>query len=490
MMANDSTSTEPENTNQDFLREIKAYYPSDFLWGAATAAFQIEGARHEDGKGDSIWDHFCDTPGKIENNDNGNTACDHFHRYPEDVQLMKNMGLTAYRFSLSWARIFPKGIGPINEKGLQFYKNLLTELRSAGITPFITLYHWDLPLELQKMGGWCHPESSDWFAFYTRTVVEAFKDDCQNWMTFNEPNIFVPYGLGLGNHAPGLKLTPEELLLTHKNIMLAHGKSYSIIKAIDSKMQVGIVPAMTPLMPHSKADLRTRNLAKQRQFSVYQPLLEAGDHEFKNIGWWIWPLLYGKYPEGFPNKETSLASENDRQTEVFLLSAKELASLKGQVDFLGVNTYTGYYVDFDHDSKMHLAPYEKGYPRTTMNWAVYPESLYYALNYLSDLSSLPIFIAENGMASNDWVHANGKVPDLDRIDFLQQYLEEATLAVKEGVKLKGYFAWSLMDNFEWACGLNQRFGLIHIDFETKARTPKESSKWYQELIRFHRGALH
>ena len=432
--------------------------PKNFLWGAATAAYQIEGAWNEDGKGPSIWDEFTHQKGNILNGDTGDIACDHYHRYKDDVKLMKQMGLKAYRFSISWARILPEGTGPVNQAGIDFYSNLIDELLKNGIEPFITLYHWDLPYALHLKGGWLNPQSPDWFEEYTKLVVQSFGKIVKHFITFNEPSVFIGLGYMGGDHTPGYKLQTKEILMIATNVLLSHGRAVSVIKGSIPEAQVGITLATQPQIPLTKKD----------EENAYKTYFDEG---LNNLGciwgmpFWVDPIVFGK----FPKKLVKEASDKFPK-----LTKKQLESIGQKIDFIGLNIYEARY---NGDFKR-----KPGYPHNELGWDIFPEALEWGIKLNYKRYGLPIYITENGITCHDWVSLDGKVHDPNRIDFLARYLHGLKKAADEGADVRGYFYWSLMDNFEWAKGYNPRFGLIHVDYDTQKRTLKDSAGWYKNVI--------
>ena len=431
-------------------------FRKDFMWGAATAAFQIEGAWNEDGKSPSIWDEFCHRGGKIEDNSNGDIACDHYHRYKEDVKLMADMGLKAYRFSIAWPRILPDGTGKINEKGLEFYSNLVDELLKYNITPFVTLYHWDLPYCLYLRGGWLNPESPLWFEEYTKAVAEKLGDRVKHFITFNEPSVFMGCGYWLGDHAPGYKLGTRDLLHMGHNIHLAHGRAVKVLRKLVPDAKVGITLATMPAIPVTPAD-------EENAYNQYFTC--AGEGFFWTDSYWADPIVFGKYPEEL--------LENFK--EIFPAFTKEDMDLISQkIDFLGINIYQARYIG-EHSRY-------RGTPHTELGWDLYDSALEWGVKHFYKRWKLPVYITENGLSCHDWESLDGKVHDPNRIDFLQRYLRGLKKAAGAGCDIRGYFQWSFMDNFEWAKGYNPRFGMIFCDYKTQKRIPKDSAYWYKEVI--------
>lgn len=437
-------------------------FSKDFVWGSAAASYQIEGAAYEDGKGLSVWDMFCQKSGTVWNGQSGDVACDHYHRYQEDVGLMKEIGLHAYRLSISWPRVIPEGVGTTNTKGLEFYDRLVDELLAANITPYITLFHWDYPDELYCRGGWLNPESSDWFADYTKVIVDKLSDRVTHWFTFNEPQVFIGHGHQAGKHAPGDKLGSAQVLRASHNVLLAHGKAVQVIRA-NSKTAcwVGYAPVGSVRMPVTENAEEVR-AAKQAMFSV------EGDNT-----WWMDPVLWGRYPEdGLKLYGKDIPKIRDGDMEIICQP----------LDFLGVNIYHGQKVWAGKKDQPENVALPVGHAQTAFHWPVTPDVLYWGPKFFWERYNLPIIITENGMSNIDWVALDGKVHDPQRIDFLNRYLLELQRACEEGADVRGYFLWSIMDNFEWAEGYKERFGIIYVDYPTQKRILKDSAYWYKEVI--------
>ncbi|MBN1668290.1 MAG: beta-glucosidase [Anaerolineales bacterium] len=449
-------------------------FPKDFLWGAATAAYQIEGAAFEDGKGLSVWDVFCRKEGAVWHQNTGDVACDHYHRYIEDVALMRRIGLQAYRFSISWPRVLPQGTGPVNPAGLDFYDRLVDELLAAEIQPFATLFHWDYPYELYRRGGWQNPDSPDWFAEYTRVVVERLGDRVRHWMTLNEPSVFVGIGHHEDEHAPGIQLSFPEVLQVVHHVLLAHGKSVQAIRAASRlESQVGLAPSAfgnVPMTP-SPQDIEA---ARQVTFGFH------GEHVW-HPSWWLDPIFLGHYPED------GLAHFGKAGPQI---KAGDLETISQPVDFFAFNLYFGHHVRRKTDGGIEVIQHrDPNYPRTTMEWDVIPEALYWQTRFFYERYQKPIYITENGLANMDWVHLDGQVHDPQRIDFVSRYLQQLQRASDEGIPVQGYFHWSLLDNFEWARGYKERFGLIYVDFSSQQRILKDSAFWYQRVIESNGGII-
>ncbi|MBS4985350.1 MAG: beta-glucosidase [Hungatella hathewayi] len=453
-------------------------FRNDFVWGAATSACQIEGAAFEDGKGKSIWDVYAHLPGKVFEGEHGDVACDHYHRFEEDVKLMAELGISAYRFSISWPRVMPEGTGPVNEKGILFYSRLVDCLLSHGITPYVTLYHWDQPYELYKKGGWLNPDSPKWFAEYARTVGEALGDRVKHFITFNEPQVFIGLAFVDGVHAPGHRMSRAETLLMAHHVLLAHGMASQALRACVPEVQVGYAPTSDVPVPVSDSP---EHVAAAR--NAYFAMPENGDWSW-NVSWWSDPVMLGHYPEdGLWILEPDLP----------LIRQDDMKTIFQKPDFYGQNIYRGIPVSAagngtgnkvgDGAGGWRKEKRSPGSPKTAIGWPVDFDCLYWGVKFLYERYQTPIFVTENGMSSHDWPSLDGKVHDPARIDYLHRHLRGLRRAAEDGVDVAGYFQWSLMDNFEWARGYNDRFGLIYVDFETQKRLPKDSFYWYRDVIR-------
>jgi beta-glucosidase len=441
-------------------------FPNNFIWGAAAASYQVEGAFDADGRGLSVWDMLCRKQGAIFGGHTGDVACAHYHCYSEDVAVMKQIGLQAYRLSISWTRILPTGTGAINEKGLAFYDALIDALLEAGITPWVTLFHWDYPYDLYCRGGWLHPDSPQWFADYTQVVVDRLSDRVQHWMTQNEPQCYIGLGHHLGVHAPGVKLGWDDILRMTHNSLLAHGKSVQVIRArAKTPSQVGAVPVGITFMPHSDspADIEA---ARAVMFSIRQP-------DTWNNTWYADPMILGGYPEdGLRVYERHMPK----------VGADDMTTIAQPLDFYGCNIYHGEYIRAGVNGMPEIVDTDAGHPMTMLKWWVRPEALYWGPRFLYERYKLPVVVMENGLANQDWVSVDGSVHDPQRIDFTTRYLLALRRAIDDGVPVGGYFHWSIMDNFEWAEGYSQRFGLVYIDFRTQQRILKDSAYWYRDVI--------
>lgn len=443
-------------------------FKEDFLWGAATASYQVEGAAYEDGKGLSIWDVFCEKPGRILNGHTGEVACDQYHRYEEDVKMMADMGIQAYRFSLSWPRIMPKGTGEINPAGIAYYNHLIDCLLKYNIKPYVTLYHWDLPYELHKKGGWLNEEIVEWFGEYAKVVAENFSDRVENFFTVNEPQCFIGISYMGTQHAPGYGGTIREGLQAGHNALKAHGRAVQMLrKYAKSEIKVGFAPTGAFTYPKSN-DEKDVEAAKNMMFKNI-----TQDNWVWNVAWWNDPVYLGQYPkEGLEALAAYLPE----------ITSEDMELIHQPLDFIGMNIYNGQMVSADDQTSWKLEERYIGFPQTGMKWPITPEVLYWAPKFLCERYKKPIYITENGLASPDMIAADGKIHDENRIAFLDQYLHYYRKASDEDIPVAGYFVWSLMDNFEWAFGYTERFGIVYVDYTSQERTIKESGKWYKKVI--------
>ena len=443
-------------------------FREDFVWGVATSAYQIEGATNEDGKGMHIWDVFTKEQGRVYEGHTGDIACDHYHRFREDVQIMKKMGVQAYRFSIDWTRILPEGTGKINEKGLAFYSNLVDELLKEGIEPYITLYHWELPYELYKKGGWLNEEMVEWFGEYAGIISAHFSDRVSKFFTLNEPQCFVGLGFLTAEHAPGIKLPIRDTLLMAHNAMKAHGRAVQKIREYaKGPVEVGYAPtgAMSYPLTDSPEDIEA---ARKHLFSI--PEMNRWTW---NVSWWSDPVLLGQYPE-----------EGLRKFEPYMpkVTEADMKLISEPIDFYGQNIYNGKCIRMGADGKRDEVQRAAGSLKAGAGWPVTLECLQWGTKFLYERYQKPIYITENGMSCHDVVSLDGKVHDPNRIDFLARYLAALKKTAEGGADIRGYFQWSLLDNFEWNNGYSERFGLIYVDFETQERIWKDSAYWYRDLI--------
>jgi len=443
----------------DFMTKLR--FPENFVWGSATASYQIEGGFNEDGRGESIWDRFCRTPGNICDGSNGDTACDHYHLYEQDVELMKYLGLKSYRLSIAWPRIFPDGTGKPNEKGMAFYKNLITLLVKNGIKPAVTLYHWDLPQKLQDIGGWANRQVTDYFEQYARYVFTELGELVPMWITLNEPFCSAYVGNYIGRHAPGLRDYKTALLVSH-NLLLAHGKAVKAYREMGLHGEIGITLNMDYAYP--KTDSEEDRAAAELYFAAISR-------------WYADPVLKGCYPKVLVERYQA----NNLMPDI---QAGDMAIIHQPIDFLGLNNYYAVQVKKDKDgSPGGFIHNHFGEDFTEMGWGVNPRGLYDLLMRLHrDYNGIKLYITENGAAFRDMVLSNGEVDDSNRKEFLMRYLSDVHHAIEDGVNLHGYYLWSLLDNFEWGQGYTMRFGIIYVDYKTQKRIIKKSGHWYRQVI--------
>lgn len=478
-------------------------FPSDFVWGAATSSYQIEGAWSADGKGPSNWDDFCHrrvpmgfvgdiagqvfTPGNVFHNHTGDVACDHYNRYREDVAIMKEIGLRAYRFSISWPRVVPHSApgqpGEINAKGLDFYSRLVDELLAAGVRPWVTLFHWDMPLWMWRRGAWRNREVVDRFAEYARAVVDRLSDRVTNWMTINEPQIFLGPSEFEGLQTENARRSHHDRLLAAHHTLLAHGRAVQVIRDFaKSKPSIGWAPIGRVKVPASSPGERTYEADVGAARAATLATLKR---DFWTNAWFADPIVFGHYPEDGLRLYGHDAPD---------FPAADMALINQPTDFYGINVYDA--ERFRACSPHHAnplgptAPYERvdfppGHARTAIGWFICPEALYWGPKFLYERYKKPIVVTENGLSNTDWVDADGQVRDPQRIDYTRAYLRNFRRAGDEGAHIAGYFHWSLLDNMEWQQGYNQRFGLVHVDFATQKRTLKDSARWYAQVIRTH-----
>ncbi len=439
-------------------------FPAGFRWGCATAAYQVEGAAEEDGRGPSIWDTFSHIPGKVHNNETGDVSTDHYHRYKQDVQLLKGLDAKIYRFSISWSRIFPTGTGKPNERGVAFYERLVDELLANGLEPFCTLFHWDLPQVLQeRYGGWQSRETSKAFADYAGYVAGRLSDRIHNFFTINEFSSFIDLGYRDGRFAPGLQLAPAALNQTRHNAVLAHGLAVQAIRAkARAGTKVGLAENYVPGTPiiESEEHIKASVLATR---VINAPYLTV--------------IMEGKYPEQYLQKEGAAAPK---------FTPEDLAIISSPVDLLGINIYNPTYVRADSGPAGYaVVPLPSSYPHMASTWLnIGPEGLYWGVRHAAEIWNVKdIYVTENGCSSADTVAPDGQVYDTDRVMFLRNYLINLHRAAAEGFPVHGYFVWSLMDNFEWADGYALRFGIYYVDYKTQKRIPKMSASFYKEVIR-------
>jgi len=443
-------------------------FRKDFIWGAATASFQIEGASHEDGKIDSVWDEFCRVPGATFEGQTGDNACDHYHRFKEDIALMKQLGIRSYRFSFSWPRILPRGTGEVNEAGIKFYEDLVDELIQNQITPFATLFHWDYPAALQKQGGWLNPQSPIWFENYAEVIAKRFVGKIKYYFTINEPQCFIGLGYGRGIHAPGLKLSAHDNFLAVHNVLLAHGRAVMALRKYGgSGLRIGLAQCGRIMTPHTNS-VEDIEAARRATFDVPSDYLDA----LFSVALWSDPILKGEYSQSYREKFAEVMPQ---------IGDTDMSVISQPIDFYAQNIYNSLQVEADGSSYkyVHLPV---GTAKSAIGWPVTPSCIYWCAKFLYQNYQKPIIISENGMSAHDTVSLDGQVHDPNRIDYLHRYLRFLKKAADEGVDIAGYFEWSLMDNFEWASAYNDRFGIVYVDYQTQERIPKDSAYWYQQTI--------
>ena len=452
-------------------------FPAGFAWGAATAAYQIEGATDVDGRGPSVWDTFSHTPGKVRGGDTGDIACDSYRRYPEDADLLRSLGLSNYRFSISWPRVLPDGGGQVNQAGLDYYKALLDALAERGITPAATLFHWDLPQALQDRGGWTARDTALRLADYAAVVGQALGDRVTRWITLNEPLVVAHNGHRIGVHAPGLCDDAAAAATTH-HLLLGHGLAAAALRSVVPDVEVGITLNLTPIRVAADVNGSAEALEQARQVA-----------DASQNGLFLDPILFGRYPAAAP---TSMLPPAD------LILDGDMETIAAPLDFLGVNYYQPVHLKAGDPANLRRgesAPMEgiqgsvveyrpDTMEQTNMGWLIDPDGLYELLLRVSkDAQGLPLYITENGCAAEDYINPDGVVNDLERIKFLHLHLDACARAIRDGASLAGYYVWSLLDNFEWGYGYQKRFGIVYVDFATQQRIPKASSAFFAQVAR-------
>lgn len=450
------------------MKEARLEFPDGFVWGTATSAYQIEGARSEDGKGESIWDRFASTPGKTADGRDGSVACDHYHRYESDLDLMKQLGLRSYRFSISWPRIFPDGRGAVNPKGLAFYDRLVDAMLARGIRPFATLFHWDLPQALQDAGGWTNRATVHAFAHYVEIVAKKLGDRVKDWMTHNEPWVVAYCGHLFGDHAPGMRDLKTALSVAH-GILLSHGKAVPVIRACSPGAQVGIVHNLEWVEPASQSE---------------EDVAAAMRHDGAFNRWFLDPVFRGRYPGDMTAWfDGALPAVRDGDFE----------AISVPIDFLGVNYYTRRIMAHDPAGRgtrgrSVLAARQVHWPFTARadfeEWEIAPEGLYRTLLRVArDYKPAFLYVTENGTSLADAPGPDGAVHDCARKRYVAEHAAAVHQAIADGADVRGYFLWSFMDNFEWGFGFTKRFGITHVDYQTQKRTVKDSGLWYAKVVR-------
>ncbi len=437
-------------------------FRKDFCWGAASSAYQIEGAVDEDGRGATVWDAFSHTPGKTFGGHTGDIACDSYHRFAEDLAALLALGVRHYRFGISWTRIFPDG-RTRNDRGFDYYDKVVDLLLQNGITPWITLFHWDTPLALEEAGGWLNRETAELLAQFAGVVAAHYRGRVSNYFTINEPQCFIGLGYEAGWHAPGKKLTGAPLFTCWHNAMLAHGLMTQAVRAADPNAKVGAASTGLVCIPFSESasDIVA---ARGATFSFNR----LADFSLFSHNAFLDPILLGRYPD-HPFFYSAP------------VSAEDLTVICQPIDFLGLNFYNALEVRAG-ESGPEPVPFHRGYPRTAMRWPITPTMMRFGTRFMFERYGLPIYITENGLSCNDRLHVDGAAHDPDRIDFLRRYLRELKRASEEGADVRGYFHWSLLDNFEWSNGYEERFGLYYTDYTTLKRHPKDSAIWYRSIV--------
>lgn len=443
-------------------------FRKDFVWGVASSAYQIEGRDAQDGAGRCIWDAFVEE-GRLPDGSDAQTADDHMHCYREDYKLMRMLGIKAYRFSVSWSRILPEGTGRVNEKAIALYRDMILEMQKNGITPYLTMYHWEFPQALQDRGGWLNEEVIDWFAEYAKVVAENFSDICEYFITLNEPQCFVGLGHLTGIQAPGMKLEPADVFQIAHNALKAHGKAVIALRKYAKRpIKVGYAPTCGMAYPASEKP-EDIEAAKKVLFGFYQPI----ENWTWNVAWFSDPVFLGKYPESGLQKYAEYLPE---------ITPEDMELISQPLDFMGQNIYNGYPIRAGADGEPEFVNRPIGNPKTAANWPVTPQCLYWGVKFLYERYQLPLYITENGMSCHDTVSVDGMVHDPDRQDFLDRYLSALQMAADEGADVRGYFLWTFLDNFEWDKGYTERFGIVYVDYATQKRIVKDSAYWYQKVI--------
>ncbi len=437
-------------------------FRSDFIWGAASSSYQIEGGATEDGRGMSVWDTFSHTPGKTYDGETGDIACDSYHRFEEDLAALRQLGVKHYRFGIGWTRIFPDG-RTLNERGFAYYDMVVDRLLESGITPWITLFHWETPQALEDEGGWQNRKTAEQLGKFAGVVAAHFRGRVKHYFTINEPQCFIGLGYETGWHAPGKTLIGEPLLACWHNAMLAHGWMAQAVRAADPTALVGAASCGLVCVPQTDgaADIAA---AREAMFAFgNHPEIQLFSHNA-----FLDPVLLGKYPDHsfFQNA---------------MATAEDFAIMQQPLDFIGLNFYNAYIVRAG-EAGPEIVPFPRGYPATALRWEITPSMMHYGTKFIYERYGLPIYITENGLSCNDKVFLDGAVHDPDRIDYLQRYLRELRRASESGVDIRGYFHWSLIDNFEWSDGYKERFGLFFVDYETLTRIPKDSAIWYRAVV--------
>ena len=443
-------------------------FREDFVWGVASSAYQVEGRDPQDGAGKCIWDKFAEE-GHTFGNQNGDVSCDNMHRYKEDYALMQTLGIKAYRFSISWARLIPEGTGAVNQKAVALYRDMIQEMKKYDIEPYLTLYHWELPQALEDKGGWLNEEIVDWFAEYAKVVAENFTDLCDKVFTLNEPQCFLGLGYYRGEHAPGRRVSVAESFQVVHNALRAHGKSVlALRKYARQPIQIGYAPTSSVAYPatNSPEDIEA---ARKLYFGFGNPI----ENWTWNVAWFSDPVILGTYPQEALLKYAQYLPK---------ITKEDMELIHQPIDFLGQNIYNGFAVSAGADGQPVVASRPMGYAKTATDWPVSPDCLEWGIRFLYERYQLPIYITENGMSCHDNISADGSVHDPNRIQFLDEYISSMQRAADAGADVRGYFLWTFLDNFEWAEGYSERFGIIHVDYTSQRRYVKDSAFWYQKMI--------
>lgn len=443
-------------------------FRDDFVWGVASSAYQVEGSDPQDGAGKMIWDTFADE-GRILDGKDARVTCGHIHRYKEDYRLMRLLGVKAYRFSVSWSRIMPEGTGRVNEKAVALYRDMIQSMKENGITPYLTMYHWEFPQALQDRGGWLNEEVIQWFGEYAKVIAENFSDLCEYFITLNEPQCFVGLGHLSGAHAPGCRMNYAQTFQIAHNALRAHGQAVVNLRKYAKKpIKIGYAPTCGMAYPAS-AGPEDVEAARKALFSFLNPM----DNWTWNVAWFSDPVFLGRYPK------EGLERFKDYLPEI---TKEDMDLISQPLDFMGQNIYNGYMIRANADGEPEFVDRPAGSPKTAAGWPVTPECLYWGVKFLYERYQLPLYITENGMSCHDVVSSDGQVHDPNRITFLDRYLSALQRASDDRVDVRGYFLWTFLDNFEWDKGYTERFGIIYVDFKTQKRIAKDSAYWYQKIM--------
>ncbi|MBR1470264.1 MAG: beta-glucosidase [Lachnospiraceae bacterium] len=450
-------------------------FPKDFVWGVASSAYQVEGTDPEDGRGKCVWDTFTEEKRTADGHD-AKRAADHMHHYREDYRMMKRLGIKHYRFSVSWSRIMPEGVGRVNQKAINLYRDMILCMKENGITPYLTMFHWETPQALEYKGGWLNPDIIDYFAEYAKVIAENFSDICEHFITLNEPECFTGLGYNRGVHAPGKKLSLSDVFRIVHNALRAHGRAViNLRKYAKQKIQIGYAPTCTVAIPYTDS---AEDIEAARK--VYFGLNGPDENWSWNVSWFSDPVFLGHYPEEGLQKYREYLPE---------ITQEDMELICQPLDFMGHNIYNGYYIREGSDGKPEYVQSEDGFPITASKWPIMPSCLYWGARFLCDRYHLPLYITENGASCADNMAPDGGIHDTERIEFLDAYLGKVQQAVEEGIDIRGYFLWTFLDNFEWEKGYQERFGIVWVDFATQRRVAKDSALWYRQVIESNGGCL-